>query len=1110
MKFTFFLRRSSLALALSYASAVSAHAADPAFLLDLGEQRFDLLTQPPRAARAMGDGPDLRLVQFTGPIQSQWLEALRADGVEPLQYIHPYSYVVWSDAEALVRAAARAQVRASGDFIPEFRVGDGSRNLDNDAHPASVLLVRDANVSARNTGLQAAGASIEHISAFDSRFEIAQVTLAGHRYADLAAVPGVYAVQRIVPITADEAKRGEMSQQSVVGAYGGAPNYVITPGYESWLAASGYDGDGVVVGIVDGGVLTTHQDLLGRIQSCVPMGGTPTSCSSITDDHGTHVAAAVAGTGASAIQVGGFLRGQGVAPGAKVVPQRYNAFLSGGGAGGMVSGGMLRIYRESALSGAVLTNNSWGPTGTPQGYDIVTREVDMIARDALADQPGQQPVLPVWSIMNGNGDSNGACAPASVASPDEAKNLFAVGSTSLLSGSSQVTGTGIFNVSPNSAHGNACDGRRIPHIVAPGCSTDSATNTGPTAFTRMCGTSMASPVVSGAVALFIEKYRDLYGGATPSPALVKATFTAAAMNLQGFRNADNGVMGHRPDRFQGYGRLDLEAVLNPTESVVYFDQDEVFTTSGQQWIRTLSAADPSKPMRLMLAWSDAPGHGLGGTTPAWVNNLDLSVSTGGNLYHGNVIGGDGWSATGGSADEKNNLEGVFLTSAQHGGTVTLTVTATNVVADALNPHAPGVMPAQDFALVCYNCIASSDFSIEVAPSRVAVCAPEDAQTTVTVLPVGAYGDEVTLDVTGLPAGATVTFGLPALTPPDSTTLTIGNTSAVAPGIHTFQVEASDAGVTHGAAFDLLVADAPPATPLLVAPAPGEVEVSTTPVLGWDAIPGADEYLVELSTDAGFATLSLTLTTPDTSAIVPFELDTGTTYYWRVSASNTCGSGASVSASFRTLIMPGDCGPDTEPVQLFVEDFTGGAGDFSISGTGASNWVLSGSEPSLLSGGNAMYANAIGSVSDQRLTSPVIALPENEAPLLLSFQNQRNMHSNSAGTGCWDGGVLEISTDSVNFSQIPDAALLNDPYRGPVGGAINPLSGSPAWCEPSPRPYSDTRVDLSAWAGENVQLRWRAGTDSTPRSGGWYVDDVRVRSCRGPAGPEIFEDSFEGG
>jgi hypothetical protein len=64
---------------------------------------------------------------------------------------------------------------------------------------------------------------------------------------------------------------------------------------------------------------------------------------------------------------------------------------------------------------------------------------------------------------------------------------------------------------------------------------------------------------------------------------------------------------------------------------------------------------------------------------------------------------DGVSTTGGSADNKNNLEGVFLSPTQHaGGAFRLNVLAAVIAADALNPWSPST-PRQDFALVCYNC-----------------------------------------------------------------------------------------------------------------------------------------------------------------------------------------------------------------------------------------------------------------------------------------------------------------------------------------------------------------------------------------------------------------------
>src|SRR5690606_15794712 len=106
-----------------------------------------------------------------------------------------------------------------------------------------------------------------------------------------------------------------------------------------------------------------------------------------------------------------------------------------------------------------------------------------------------------------------------------------------------------------------------------------------------------------------------------------------------------------------------------------------------------------------------------------------------------------------------------------------------------------------------------------------------------------------------------------------------------------------------------------------------------------------------------------------------------------------------------------------------------------------------------------------------------------------YQNWRNIENNGTAA-CFDGGILEVSSNGGAFVQLTGSALLNDPYRGPVSGQYNnPLAGLNAWCEPSNRAYADTLVDLSAYAGQSVQLRWRLGTDSSFGREGWYVDDV---------------------
>ena len=211
---------------------------------------------------------------------------------------------------------------------------------------------------------------------------------------------------------------------------------------------------------------------------------------------------------------------------------------------------------------------------------------------------------------------------------------------------------------------------------------------------------MASPHVSGAVALFIEKYRGMFG-IDPSPALIKAAFLPVAHDLAGNKDADSGILGHPFDSKQGWGRMDAAGVLDPQDSVLYLDAPHTFDNTGETWQQDMIIADPSQPLRLMLVWTDAPGHGLGGTTPAWNNDLDLSIMIDGKTYKGNNFDpAIGWSVADGAADSMNNTEGIFIGPLTD-GRFTLSVTAANINSDGV--PASGDTTDQDFSLVCYNC-----------------------------------------------------------------------------------------------------------------------------------------------------------------------------------------------------------------------------------------------------------------------------------------------------------------------------------------------------------------------------------------------------------------------
>ncbi|MEW5989151.1 MAG: hypothetical protein AB1791_21200, partial [Chloroflexota bacterium] len=87
-----------MALVVELSPAAATTPSSP-YTLRLGEQSFDPLLDPPRLPAGWDDvptsRPDLHLVQLTGPTQAAWLTALEASGLQLVQYIYPYTYVVW-------------------------------------------------------------------------------------------------------------------------------------------------------------------------------------------------------------------------------------------------------------------------------------------------------------------------------------------------------------------------------------------------------------------------------------------------------------------------------------------------------------------------------------------------------------------------------------------------------------------------------------------------------------------------------------------------------------------------------------------------------------------------------------------------------------------------------------------------------------------------------------------------------------------------------------------------------------------------------------------------------------------------------------------------------
>ncbi len=203
------------------------------------------------------------------------------------------------------------------------------------------------------------------------------------------------------------------------------------------------------------------------------------------------------------------------------------------------------------------------------------------------------------------------------------------------------------------------------------------------------GTSMATPITSGSVAVLRQYLRQRRGLPNPSAALMKSLIVNSA--------AVPGAGPTAPDNTHGFGWLDLQQLLAPagTGQQSFSDDMQLAVATGE--IRTLSVqvADVALPLRVTLVWTDRPGKGL-------QNKLYLRV-----LPPGGAPAVDGDITV--FPNPTNNVQRVHIATPVP-GTYTIEVHGVSVPFGI-----PGLAPAlrQDFALAISNGVGFSPKPVDV-------------------------------------------------------------------------------------------------------------------------------------------------------------------------------------------------------------------------------------------------------------------------------------------------------------------------------------------------------------------------------------------------------------
>ena len=684
-------------------------------------------------------GQKLLLVQMVGPIKPEWLKWLRSKA-DVVSYIPNNTYLVRPRSNLAAMLAQKTTGRPKfvqwfGEYKPDYKIAPEIAKSSVSLITVTIQIAAagdsaGAIAEVRSLSESVIGKPTNVLTLTNIRASITSANLAL-----IAQLPQVVWIEPWAAPRLNDERQDLLVSNNYSGTQLGSPNYL------AWLQGYGLaSAPDFILDVTDSGIdqgsldpAVIHKAFLN------PAGVTRVAyadfTSSSTQDgavndttgHGTLNASIAAGYDNDSAFPGtdsqGYRFGLGVAPFAQLgVTKVFDPIFTNPDIASMVD----TIYGN----GARISTNSWGTPGNT--YTTMSQLYDVAVRDAQAGVAGNQEMTEVFSA--GNGGPNG-----NIGSPGTAKNVITVGASE----GNNPTGTDGCSIGPNQAEdpnsvasfssgGPVADGRAKPDIIAPGSHIEGALSQnwssadtdicgpqdyppGQTLYTWSSGTSQAAPAVAGA-AVLSRQYFEQNIGAAPSPAMLKAFLLNSATFLTGAGGGSN-----LPSENQGWGLLNLATALDGVPRIM-LDQSHLFTATGQTFTLPCQIADPNLPVRITLAWTDAPGNPAGAPQ---VNDLDLQVDWSGETFLGNVFS-QNLSIIGGAPDTKNNVEGVAFPLGASGN-ITIHVIAANLTGDGVPGN--GNPTDQDFALVVYNARPLPGSNIDGPPS-VSLSFPVGGETLV--------------------------------------------------------------------------------------------------------------------------------------------------------------------------------------------------------------------------------------------------------------------------------------------------------------------------------------------------------------------------------------------
>lgn len=248
----------------------------------------------------------------------------------------------------------------------------------------------------------------------------------------------------------------------------------------------GYTGKGIVVATIDTGI-TTHRDLIYPNKKILGFKDILKNKTKPYDDngHGTHIAGIICGSGISS-------RGKyrGVAPDANIVAVKALDQEGNGKISDILSAIQWVIYSKDIYNTKILNLS----LGTTAQYRERSDPLVKAANSAIDHG------LIVIAAVGNNGPKQ-----RTILSPASSRRVISVGAID----DKRTIDTTDDTIASFSSRGPTKDRIAKPDLLAPGVNITSCSSKDYTGYSALSGTSMAAPVVSGAVALLLEKIPNI-------------------------------------------------------------------------------------------------------------------------------------------------------------------------------------------------------------------------------------------------------------------------------------------------------------------------------------------------------------------------------------------------------------------------------------------------------------------------------------------------------------------------------------------------------------------------------------------------------------------------